>query len=315
MSADLTQLRQQIDALDAQLLALLNQRAALARSVGERKGGAPAYRPEREAEILRRVQQTNPGPLPAERAVAVFREIISACRGMEQHIRVAFLGPQGTFSESAARQQFGAAVDYVPEASIDAVFRAVASGSTEFAVVPVENSTEGAISRTLDLLLNTPARICGEVVLRVEQHLMRQSTDLQGVTRVYSHAQSLAQCQQWLTQHLPHAERVPVSSNAEAARLAAQSGEAGVAAMAVIPLAQAVHHPQLQHRNFFHKFHDQEATGLPPFAVPTSPYRMSASPAKINTMPPRLGQHTDEILAQLGYSREDISRLRASKIV
>jgi len=220
MSADLTQLRQQIDALDAQLLALLNQRAALARSVGERKGGAPAYRHEREAEILRRVQQTNPGPLPAERAVAVFREIISACRGMEQHIRVAFLGPQGTFSESAARQQFGAAVDYVPEASIDAVFRAVASGSTEFAVVPVENSTEGAISRTLDLLLNTPARICGEVVLRVEQHLMRQSTDLQGVTRVYSHAQSLAQCQQWLTQHLPHAERVPVSSNAEAARLA-----------------------------------------------------------------------------------------------
>ena len=221
MSADLTQLRQQIDALDTQLLALLNQRAALARSVGERKGGAPAYRPEREAEILRRVQQSNPGPLPAERAVAVFREIISACRGMEQHIRVAFLGPQGTFSESAARQQFGAAVDYVPEASIDAVFRAVASGSTEFAVVPVENSTEGAISRTLDLLLNTPARICGEVVLRVEQHLMRQSTDLQGVTRVYSHAQSLAQCQQWLTQHLPHAERVPVSSNAEAARLAA----------------------------------------------------------------------------------------------
>ena len=157
MSADLTQLRQQIDALDTQLLALLNQRAALARSVGERKGGAPAYRPEREAEILRRVQQSNPGPLPAERAVAVFREIISACRGMEQHIRVAFLGPQGTFSESAARQQFGAAVDYVPEASIDAVFRAVASGSTEFAVVPVENSTEGAISRTLDLLLNTPA--------------------------------------------------------------------------------------------------------------------------------------------------------------
>jgi chorismate mutase/prephenate dehydratase len=219
---DIVGLRVEIDALDDQLLDLLNRRAALARRVGELKGGAPAYRPEREAEILRRIVETNPGPLPAERAVGVFREVISACRGMEQQIRVAYLGPTGTFSETAALRQFGGAAQYVPCASFDDIFRAVETRSTEFAVVPVENSTEGVIARTLDLLLTSPARICGEVVLRVEQNLMRKVAGVEGVTRVYSHAQSLAQCHDWLSRHLPNVERVPVSSNAEAARLAAQ---------------------------------------------------------------------------------------------
>ena len=217
---DIAKLRVEIDALDDQLLAMLNRRAALARSVGEAKGGAPAYRPEREAQILRRILETNPGPLPAERAVGVFREVISACRGMEQEIRVAYLGPAGTFSETAALRQFGSAARYLPCASFDEVFRSVETRASEFAVVPVENSTEGVIARTLDLMLTSPSRICGEVVLRIEQNLMRLGGDLKGVTRVYSHAQSLAQCHDWLSRNLPGVERVPVSSNAEAARLA-----------------------------------------------------------------------------------------------
>jgi len=220
MSEDIQSLRARIDGVDDELLVLLNRRAELARQVGELKGGAPAYRPEREAEILHRIREQNPGPLPAERAMNVFREVISACRGMEQDIRVAFLGPTGTFSENAALRQFGSAASYMPCASIDEVFRAVEARTCEFAVVPVENSTEGVVARTLDLMLSTPSRICGEVVLRIEQNLMRKLPGTEGVTRVYSHAQSLAQCHKWLNQNLPGAERVPVSSNAEAARLA-----------------------------------------------------------------------------------------------
>jgi chorismate mutase/prephenate dehydratase len=227
---EIGKLRSEIDALDEELLRLLNRRAAAARRIGELKGGAPPYRPERESEILRRVARGNPGPLPAERAAAVFREIISACRAMEAPIRVAYLGPEGTFSEMALRKQFGEAVAAESCASIDEVFRAVESGHADFAVVPVENSAEGAVGRTLDLLLKTPLKICAEIALRVHQNLMRRAdgekAGLDGVQRVYSHAQSLAQCHAWLAQHLPLAERVPVSSNAEAARLAAQEPQA-----------------------------------------------------------------------------------------
>ena len=225
-TTEIAKLRVEIDAVDGELLSLLNRRAALARRVGELKGGAPAYRPEREAEILQRIARTNPGPLPAERAVGVFREVISACRGMEQDIRVAYLGPTGTFSEMAALRQFGQAARYVPCASFDEIFRTVETRNTEFAVVPVENSTEGVIARTLDLLLTSPIRICGEVVLRVEQNLMRKAAGMDGVKRVYSHAQSLAQCHEWLNRNLPGVERVPVSSNAEAARLASLEPDA-----------------------------------------------------------------------------------------
>lgn len=226
---DISKLRSEIDALDRELLALINRRAALAQRIGALKQGAQAYRPEREAEILRRVAAENPGPLSASGVAAVFGEVISACRSMEEAIRVAYLGPEGTFSEQALRRQFGASIEAVPCASIDEVFRSVETGATRHAVVPVENSAEGAVGRTLDLLLSTSKKICAEVVLRIHQNAMLRGESLAGVERVYSHAQSLAQCDRWLAQNLPHAERVPVSSNAEAARRAAQ--EEGVCAI------------------------------------------------------------------------------------
>lgn len=233
-ATDIAALREQIDALDRELLAIVNRRAQCARRIGELKQGAPAYRPEREAEILRRASADNPGPLPAALVTGIFREVISACRGMEQDIRAGFLGPQGTFSEQAVKKHFGRTVQALPLASIDEVFRRAESGEAEFAVVPVENSTEGAVGRTLDLLVATPLTICGEVELRVQQNLMLNpaaaADGLAAVKRVYSHAQSLAQCQHWLAQNLPRAERVPVVSNAEAARLAAAEPHAAAIA-------------------------------------------------------------------------------------
>src|SRR2546423_6848459 len=227
--ADIEKLRAEIDHLDDELLRLLNQRAALAQRIGELKGGAPADRPEREAEILRRASDKNAGPLGGERVAAVFREVISACRGLEEAIRVTYLGPEGTFSEQAVRQHFGRAVEALPAASVDEAFRRCESGAVQFTVVPVENSTEGVVGRTLDLLLATPLRICGEIELRVQQNLL-SSSPLASLKRVYSHSQSLAQCNGWLAQNLPAAERVPVASNAEAAQRAAK--EDGAAAIA-----------------------------------------------------------------------------------
>jgi chorismate mutase/prephenate dehydratase len=171
---DIEQLRREIDSLDDELAALIQRRAGLAQTIGELKGGAPAYRPEREAQILKRIADKK-GLLSAERLVAVFREIISACRALEQAIRVSYLGPEGTFSEQAVRKHFGRAVEGVPAASIDEAFRRCESGAVQFTVVPVENSTEGAVGRTLDLLLATPLRVCGEVELRVQQNLPRRA--------------------------------------------------------------------------------------------------------------------------------------------
>jgi len=230
MSGDIDKLRTEIDALDGELVGLLQRRARLAQRIGALKGGAPAYRPEREAQILRGVAARGGEPLPAAALTRVFREVISACRGLEQAIRVAYLGPPGTFSEQAVRRHFGGGVEALPAAVIDEAFRRCESGDAQFAVVPVENSTEGAVGRSLDLLLVTPLRICGEVELRVQQNLMAQDADVARVQRVYSHAQSLAQCGAWLNQNLPGAERVPVASNAEAAERA--SREPGAAAIA-----------------------------------------------------------------------------------
>jgi len=230
MSDDIDKLRTEIDALDAELVELLQRRARLAQRIGAVKGAAAAYRPEREAEILRRVAAQGGKPLPSAALTRVFREVISACRGLEQPIRVAFLGPQGTFSEQAVRRHFGGGVEALSAAGIDEVFRRCESGDAQFAVVPVENSTEGAVGRSLDLLLVTPLRICGEVELRVQQNLMAQGGAAAALKRVYSHAQSLAQCNAWLNQNLPGAERVPVASNAEAAERA--SREAGAGAIA-----------------------------------------------------------------------------------
>ena len=226
---DIEKLRAEIDKLDDELASLIQRRAGLAQQIGHLKGGAPAYRPEREAEILRRVSAKT-GPLTAGRLIAVFREIISACRALEQSIRVSYLGPEGTFSEQAVRKHFGRAVEGLASASVDEAFRSAESGSAQFTVVPAENSTEGVVGRTLDLLLATPLRICGEVELRVQQNLLCRTDDIGSIKKIYSHAQSLAQCNGWLAQHLPRAERVPVTSNADAARRAAE--EAGTAAVA-----------------------------------------------------------------------------------
>ena len=229
MADDIAKHRAAIDALDDRIVALLNERAARAVAIGKLKTNGGAYRPEREAEILRRVAGGNRGPLPNEGLVRLFTEIVSACRSLEQPLAVAYLGPQGTFSEMALGKQFGASVGALPCNSIDEVFRAAETGGAQYAVVPVENSTEGAIGRTLDLLLATPLKICAEVVLRVQQNLMAKRTSMKTIRRVYSHPQSLAQCQGWLSRQLPHAERVPAASNAEAARIAAK--QAGAAAI------------------------------------------------------------------------------------
>jgi len=229
MADGIDKLRQQIDALDDELLALVNKRATLAQKIGTLKGGAPVYRPERESQILGRIGKTNSGPLSADGRVAIFREIISACRAVEEPLRVAYLGPTGTFSEMAVLEQFGRSVEAIACASIDEAFRAAETGEAQFAVVPVENSTEGAVGRSLDLLLSTRLKICAEIVLRVRQNLMYKGKGvkgLKGVKRVYSHQQSLGQCQKWLAQNLPAVERIAVASNAEAARLAAKEKSA-----------------------------------------------------------------------------------------
>lgn len=226
--------RADIDRIDGELLTLLNERARCAQKVGEIKGehgeAGHIYRPEREAQVLRRLQEANPGPLPNENITFFFREVMSACLSLEQPLSVAFLGPLGTFSESAATKHFGHAAKLLPLSSIDDVFREVESGHAHYAVVPVENSTEGAVGRSMDLLLGTSLKICGEVVVRIHQNLMSRESDFTQITKVYSHAQSLAQCHEWLNRMLPHAQRISVGSNAQAAQQAAD--EPGTAAIA-----------------------------------------------------------------------------------
>jgi chorismate mutase / prephenate dehydratase len=229
MADELDKLRTEIDVIDDELLKLIHRRAGLARRIGGLKKGAPVYRPEREAAILRRLS-SGKGILPAPSVAAVFRELISACRGLEQQMRVSYLGPEGTFSEQAVRRHFGSAVEALAVPSVDEAFRRCESGAAHFTVVPVENSTEGVVGRTLDLLLATPLRICGEVELRIQQNLLTKAAKPGAVKTVYSHAQSLAQCNGWLGQNLPGAQRIPVASNAEAAQRAAK--EKGAAAIA-----------------------------------------------------------------------------------
>lgn len=229
MSDKLGQFRDQIDRIDDELLRLFNERARLAQQIGHAKGESAVLRPEREAQVLRRLSENNPGPLPAESVQRLFTEVMSNCRALEAPMSVAYLGPAGTFSEQAAVKRFGNAIHGEPCASIDEVFRAVEKGNALYGVVPVENSSEGAVGRTLDLLLQTPLQVCGEVALPVHQCLLSHQSDLALIKRVYSHPQSLGQCQGWLNAHLPHAERVPAASNAEAARLASVHGHDGAA--------------------------------------------------------------------------------------
>ena len=235
--AELERLRGRIDEVNLRILEALNERARLAREIGTLKVGQ-AYRPEREAQVMRRIKEANRGPLSGETVALLFREVMSACLALERPITVAYLGPRGTFSESATQKHFGHGAVGLPAPSIDEVFRSVESGAADFGVVPVENSTEGAVGRSLDLMPRTPMRVCGEVIVRIHHNLMAKAVPagFGDIRRVFSHGQSLGQCHEWLNANLPHAERVAVASNAEAARRAAE--EAGSAAVAGEAAAQ-----------------------------------------------------------------------------
>jgi chorismate mutase / prephenate dehydratase len=232
MDAQLAPLRDQIDQVDRELLALLNRRAQLALAVGEikREHGAPAFRPEREAQVIKGLKALNAGPLATDSVAPIWREIMSACRALEMPTRVAYLGPAGTFSEQATLGYFGASIVRVPCTSIDDVFRTTSAGAADFGVVPIENSTEGGVTRSLDLFLTSPVTVVGETSLYVRHHLLRAIDSLNDVQVVCAHPQALAQCHAWLSAHLPTAERRPVASNAEGARMAA--ADSSIAAIA-----------------------------------------------------------------------------------
>ena len=218
----LAQLRIGIDAVDRELLALLNRRATLAQEVGELKKseGSVAFRPEREAQVIDGLKRANLGPLMRESIAPIWREIMAACRALEAPTRVAYLGPAGTFSEQAAIGYFGSSIERVDCASIDEVFRTTTADAADFGVVPVENSTEGVVARSLDLFLTTPLVIVAETSLFVRHNLLRKDNTLDELVAVCAHPQALAQCHAWLSDHLPQVERRAVSSNAEGARLA-----------------------------------------------------------------------------------------------
>lgn len=232
-ATQLEMLRQRIDEIDVEIQSLIADRARCAQEVGAAKGITDTvdfYRPEREAQVLRNVVERNEGPLRDEEMVRLFRELMSACLAQEEPLKVGFLGPEGTFTQSAVLKHFGHSVRALPLPTIEEVFHEVESGVADFGVVPVENSTEGTVNSTLDMFLTSPLKISGEVELRICQHLMGRMTEIGQIKRVCSHAQSLAQCRAWIAQYLPGIEMVPVGSNAEAARRARD--EDGTAAIA-----------------------------------------------------------------------------------
>ena len=239
-ASGLESIRERIDAVDAELHALINERARLAQRVGISKHAAghtvDFYRPEREAQVLRQAldrNRTGRGPLRDEEILRLFREIMSACLAQQEPLKVGFLGPEGTFTQQAVYKQFGHSVRALPLTSIEEVFHEVESGTADFGVVPIENSSEGTVNSTLDMFLISPLGICGEVELRIHHNLMGQMTALDRVQRICAHPQALAQCRGWLSDHMTGVERVPVSSNAEGARRARdEEGTAAIAPMA-----------------------------------------------------------------------------------
>jgi chorismate mutase/prephenate dehydratase len=230
----LADIRARIDAIDAQIQALIAERARHAGQVGRAKGKLKAavdyYRPEREAQVLRMVVERNRGPLSDEEMVRLFREIMSSCLAQQEPLKIGYLGPEGTFSEQAVLKHFGNGVRRLPLPSIEEVFQEVEAGHADFGVVPIENSGEGTVHSTLDLFLSSPLKICGEIELRVHQYLMSRTGKLRDVERLYSHPQSLAQCRGWIREHVPKAERIAVASNAEAARRAKNADDAAAIA-------------------------------------------------------------------------------------
>lgn len=242
--AGLEAIRQRIDRIDADLHALISERARLAQQVGISKHAAghtvDFYRPEREAQVLRMARERNQrerGPLRDEEILRLFREIMSACLAQQEPLKVAFLGPEGTFTQQAVYKQFGHSVRALPLTSIEEVFHEVESGTADFGVVPIENSSEGTVNNTLDMFLTSPLGICGEVELRIHHNLMGRMSALGDVQRVCAHPQALAQCRGWLAEYFPNLEKVPVSSNAEGARRARdEEGTAAIGPMAAAEL-------------------------------------------------------------------------------
>jgi len=216
--------RAQIDRVDAQILALLNRRAGLAQEIGRKKAqhSAPAFVPARERKILGKLLTANKGPLPARAVAGIFREIIAASRALEEPLSVAYLGPEATFTEAAAREQFGVSASYLGVDSIPEVFAAVESERADAGVVPVENSTEGVVALTLDTFIESPLKICSELELKVRHCLMARRAGLKGIRRIVSHPQSLAQCRSWLVANCPGILTEPAGTNARAAQLAAK---------------------------------------------------------------------------------------------
>ncbi|WP_417473461.1 prephenate dehydratase [Luteimonas mephitis] len=231
---DLLAVRAQIDGIDREIQSLIAERALFAHQVGKAKGKLAAaveyYRPEREAQVLRRVVDRNDGPLSDEVLVRLFREIMSACLAQQEPLKIGYLGPEGTFSQQAVHKQFGHSAKGLPLASVEEVFDEVASGAADFGVVPVENSGQGTIQSTLDLFLTSPLMICGEVELRVHQYLLSRTGHVEDIERVYSHGLSLAQCRNWLRKNLPGVDKQAVASNAEAVRRAKKSDDAAAIA-------------------------------------------------------------------------------------
>jgi len=231
---DLTAIRKRIDALDAEIQRLIGERAQLALDVRTSKGaleaGAEYYRPEREAQVLRQVIERNDGPLSDSVMLRLFREIMSACLAQQEPMKIAYLGPEGTFTQQAVYRQFGHSVQAIAMGTIEDVFLQVQAGEADFGVVPVENSSQGMVSHTLDMFLNAEVTICAEVELRIHQHLLTHAKSLAEIERVYAHSQSLAQCKHWLKANLDQAELVAVSSNADAARRVRSSPESAAIA-------------------------------------------------------------------------------------
>lgn len=259
----LSELRARIDQLDQRILHLINERAQCAIEVARTKQAegetGSFYRPDREAQVLRRIKELNPGPLSDEAAAHLFREVMSACLALEKPLEVAYLGPEGTFTQQATYKHFGHAVKGIPVPTIHEIFQAVETGHCQFGVVPVENSTEGVIAHTLDRFMDSPLKICGEVEIRVHQNLLGKMDSLAGISEIYSHQQSLAQCRQWLNTYLPGVPCTAVSSNAEAARLA--SLDHGKAAIAGLMAAE------LYELNIIEKHIEDEANNTTRFIV------------------------------------------------
>jgi chorismate mutase/prephenate dehydratase len=220
MKKELSKFREEIDHIDKKIIDLISKRGILAKQVGSLKDDGIIYKPEREAQILAALKKYNKGPLKPESIVNIFKAIISNCRALEKKLSISFLGPLGTFSEEATRQHFGDNIDALPTDSIDEIFSHVQSDITHYGVVPVENSTEGAVSRTLDLLLLRDLNICGEISLPVHHCLISKGTGKETIEKIYAHGQSIAQCHDWLTSNMPNVERIAVSSNAEGAKIA-----------------------------------------------------------------------------------------------